>query len=94
MGVLKRNPDAKWKLKPEFIENIKRTQQEILSSYSTMLKTGGLMTYATCSILPSEDEEQVDYFLKNNLQFSLIEQQRISATKGFDGFFMALLKKN
>ena len=93
MGVLRRNPDAKWKLKPQFIEEIKATQQEIISSYSTMLKPGGLMVYATCSILPSEDEQQVETFLNSHKTFVLLEQHRISATQGFDGFFMALLQK-
>ncbi|HBY70031.1 MAG TPA: RNA methyltransferase, partial [Flavobacteriaceae bacterium] len=55
LGVLKRNPDAKWKLQPEFLEKIKKTQQELLVSYSRMVKTGGQLVYATCSILPSEN---------------------------------------
>ena len=57
LGVLKRNPDNKWKLKPEFIENIKKTQQEVLENYSKIVKPGGKLVYATCSILPSENEK-------------------------------------
>ncbi|MCB0432879.1 MAG: RsmB/NOP family class I SAM-dependent RNA methyltransferase, partial [Mangrovimonas sp.] len=63
LGILRRNPDAKWKLQPEFIENIKQTQQEILQQYSKMVKPGGQLVYATCSILPSENQAQVDKFL-------------------------------
>src|SRR5690606_7107675 len=59
LGVLRRNPDAKWKLQPEFLNTIRETQQEILSNYSKMLKVGGKMVYATCSILPSENQDQV-----------------------------------
>lgn len=94
LGVLKRNPDAKWKLRPEFIEEIKMVQAEILSEYSKMLKVGGKMVYATCSILRSENEDQVDNFLKLNKEFKLIRQKRVYASKeGFDGFYMALIEK-
>ncbi|MCU0327146.1 MAG: RsmB/NOP family class I SAM-dependent RNA methyltransferase [Spirosomaceae bacterium] len=95
LGVLRRNPDAKWKLKPEFIENIKKTQYEILSNYSQILKKGGKMVYATCSILPSESEEQVQRFLKESPnQWKFIDEKRVSPAKdGFDGFYMALLEK-
>ena len=94
LGVLKRNPDAKWKLRPEFIEEIKLVQAEILFEYSKMLKVGGKMVYATCSILKSENEDQVESFLKLNKEFKLIEQKRVYASKeGFDGFYMALIEK-
>jgi len=94
LGVIRRNPDAKWKLSPEFITEVKKTQQHIISSYSNMLKPGGKMVYATCSILPSEDEEQVQTFLKANSNFKIISEKRISvAESGFDGFYMALLER-
>jgi len=94
LGVLKRNPDSKWKLKPEFIDNIKKTQAEILDSYAQIVKEGGKLVYATCSILPSENEEQVERFLKNHPEFEFISENKISAaTSGFDGFYMALLQK-
>jgi len=94
LGVIKRNPDAKWKLKPEFINNIIQTQQHILAEYSQMVKPGGYLVYATCSILPSENNQQVELFLKNNTSFELLKQEIVSPfSSGFDGFFMALLKK-
>src|SRR5690606_25176774 len=52
-GVLKRNPDAKWKLSEGFIDEVRHTQQTILSDYSSIVKPGGLLVYSTCSILPS-----------------------------------------
>ncbi|GAB4480446.1 MAG: class I SAM-dependent methyltransferase [Thermoflexibacter sp.] len=95
LGVLKRNPDAKWKMQLNFVENIKKTQREILQNYSSMLKKGGKMVYATCSILPSESEEQVRWFLSEQKgDFELLEEKRISpAQSGFDGFYMASLRK-
>ena len=95
LGVLKRNPDAKWKLQPEFLEKIKKTQQELLTSYSKMVKTGGQLVYATCSILPSENSEQVSSFLSSEAgtNFSLLQEEKIYASKsGFDGFYIALLQ--
>jgi len=95
LGVLRRNPDAKWKLQPEFIENIKETQLEILNSYSKMVKPGGKLVYATCSILPSENQNQVKNFLDSNKEFKFIKDKKIlSHESGFDGFYMALLERN
>ena len=97
LGVLRRNPDAKWKLEPEFLERIKKTQSEILNSYSKMVKSGGQLVYATCSILPSENEEQVKKFLASDhgKEFSFVKEEKIlSHQSGFDGFYMALLKRN
>jgi len=97
LGVIRRNPDSKWKLQPEFLERIKGVQQEILRDYSKMVKSGGKMVYATCSILPEENTEQVEHFLNSpsGENFSLINEQNIYASEsGFDGFYMALLEKS
>lgn len=94
LGVLKRNPDAKWKLSVEFIDRVKELQQHILADYSTMLKSGGLMVYSTCSLFPSENENQVAAFLeKQQGKFELVEQKSVFPSEGFDGFYMALIKK-
>lgn len=96
LGVLRRNPDAKWKLQPDFIETIKNTQRDILQQYSRMVKVGGQLVYATCSILPSENQEQVKAFLASEAgkNFSLIKEKKIlSHQSGFDGFYMALLER-
>lgn len=96
LGVLKRNPDAKWKLQPEFIDNIRKVQSEVLENYSKIVKPGGKLVYATCSILPSENQEQVQRFLTTEIgkQFQFIEDRKILASEsGFDGFYMALLER-
>jgi 16S rRNA (cytosine967-C5)-methyltransferase len=96
LGVLKRNPDAKWKLQPEFIDNIKNVQAEVLESYSRIVKPGGKLVYATCSILPSENQEQVNRFLttESGKNFTFVEDKKILASEsGFDGFYMALLQR-
>ena len=94
LGVLKRNPDSKWKIDQDFIDRIKGEQQQILQDYSKILKKGGQMIYATCSILPSENNEQVKTFLSNNPDFSLIKDEKIMPSEGYDGFYMALIKRN
>lgn len=97
LGVLKRNPDSKWKLQPEFIDNIKKVQAEVLESYSRIVKPGGQLVYATCSILPSENDEQIKRFLttENGKEFTFVKDVKILASEsGFDGFYMALLQKN
>lgn len=96
LGVIRRNPDSKWKLEPSFIDRIMGVQQDILQNYSKMLKKGGQMVYATCSILPQENTEQVSKFLESEagIEFELVKEQNIYASEhGFDGFYMALLKK-
>lgn len=94
LGVLRRNPDAKWKIQPEFLEKVKNTQQDILQRYSRMVKSGGKLVYATCSILPSENQEQVEKFLASNEDFTLVEDKKLLASEsGFDGFYMALLER-
>ncbi|MEM6687193.1 MAG: methyltransferase domain-containing protein [Bacteroidota bacterium] len=94
LGVLRRNPDAKWKIQPDFLTKIKDTQQDILQRYSRMVKSGGKLVYATCSILPSENQQQVATFLASNKDFTLVEDKKVLAsTSGFDGFYMALLKR-
>ncbi|MEY3241104.1 MAG: hypothetical protein RIR11_2542 [Bacteroidota bacterium] len=96
LGVLRRNPDSKWKLTLEQIETLRNTQQEILQSYSPIVKSGGSMVYATCSILPSENRNQVDTFLASEAgkDWKLVEDRSIlPQDEGFDGFYLSLLVK-
>ena len=94
LGVLRRNPDAKWKITADFVEKIQATQAKILRDYVKMLKPNGILVYATCSIFPQENEEQVKKFLGDNPDFQLIEEKHLTPHKnGFDGFYMAKLKR-
>lgn len=93
LGVLKRNPDSKWKIDQDFIDRIKGEQQQILQDYSKILKKGGKMIYTTCSILPSENNEQVEKFLENNPDFKLVKDEKIMPSEGYDGFYMALIER-
>ncbi len=96
LGVIRRNPDSKWKLEPEFLERIKGVQQDILQRYSKMVTSGGKLVYATCSILPEENSEQVQTFLSSEegKGFEFVKECRIFASEqGYDGFYMAQLRK-
>jgi 16S rRNA (cytosine967-C5)-methyltransferase len=65
LGVLRRNPDAKWKIDSDFLDRVVATQQEILQSYSKLVKVGGKIIYATCSILPQENDQQIEKFMSS-----------------------------
>lgn len=94
LGVLKRNPDAKWKLSQAQIDNINNTQKEILANYCKIVKQGGLMVYATCSILPSENQNQVKLFMNSHSsEFEWLDEKIILPSSGFDGFYMSLIRR-
>jgi 16S rRNA (cytosine967-C5)-methyltransferase len=94
LGTLKRQPDLKWRLKPAALTRVQSIQKELLSNYTTMLKSGGQLVYATCSILPSENRAAVDDLLAKG-NFTLLEERPISpAATGYDGFYAALLQKH
>ncbi len=95
IGVLRRNPDAKWKLSNEQIDRIRETQAEILENYSPMTKVGGIMVYATCSLLPSENEHQVQAFLaRHGEEWTLLKEIHLRPDKqGFDGFYAAAMQR-
>lgn len=95
MGVLRRNPDKKWKLSEEELTHLQTLQAEILNSYSEMVKVGGTLVYATCSCLPSENEIQVQKFLSNSPEkWELIKEKKfIPGENGYDGFYAAALLK-
>ena len=96
LGVLRRNPDSKWKLQPEFLDNIRGVQQDVLQQYSKMVKPGGKLVYATCSVLPSENQQQIEFFLASDAgkDFIFVKDEKILSHKGgFDGFYMALIER-
>jgi 16S rRNA (cytosine967-C5)-methyltransferase len=96
LGVLRRNPDAKWKLTPDSIERVVAEQDSILTSYSRMVRPGGKLVYATCSILPQENGERVRQFLDSEAgrHWTLEhEQSFLPQRDGYDGFFVSRLAR-
>jgi 16S rRNA (cytosine967-C5)-methyltransferase len=95
LGTIRRNPDVKWKISPSDIQRLKKIQKELLEKYCNLLKQGGRFVYSTCSILPSEGEEQVKAFLeKQNNKYVLIKEKRYWPDEDdTDGFYMALIER-
>ncbi len=71
-GTWRRNPDARWRLQPEDLAELVQLQRRILESAARLVKPGGRLVYATCSLLPAENEEQIAWFLAANPQFKLL----------------------
>ena len=71
-GVIRRHPDIKWLRKASDIETLATLQQQILKNCWSLLKPGGTLLYATCSVLPEENSEQIKRFLANNSDAELI----------------------
>jgi 16S rRNA (cytosine967-C5)-methyltransferase len=69
-GVLRRRPDARWRLRPERIDDLVTLQRELLDAGAAIVEPGGLLIYATCSLEPEENEDQVDRFLRNHPEFA------------------------
>jgi 16S rRNA (cytosine967-C5)-methyltransferase len=90
LGVLRRNPDAKWKLGTEELARLRTLQAQLLRDYSALTKPGGKLVYATCSVLPSENELQVRAFLDAHPAWRLEEELRLDPQPGGgDGFYAA-----
>ncbi|MBX7067241.1 MAG: RsmB/NOP family class I SAM-dependent RNA methyltransferase [Parachlamydiales bacterium] len=92
-GTLRRNPDAKWKIDGEMVDRLILQQRQIVKDCLKYLKPGGRFVYATCSILPEENEMQARYFIENH---QLVLEKQLSflpEENGKDGFFAAVLKK-
>ena len=77
LGTLRRNPDLKWRQQPSDIEELNQKQMSILNSAAKLVKAGGRLVYATCSILQQENEDIVQAFLAQHDDFSLLPVQEI-----------------
>lgn len=102
-GVIRRHPDIKWLRKSDDIDALAKIQQEILQNIWQMLKPGGTLLYATCSVLPDENKAQIETFLANTPEANLVPitdnsndigWQILPDEQGMDGFYYAKLTKN
>lgn len=82
LGTLRRNPDLKWRQTPEGVAELARKQHDILKGASRLVKKGGRLAYATCSILPEENEAIVAAFLAENADFRQVPAQEILEKQG------------
>ena len=100
-GVIRRHPDIKWLRKAADINVLTTLQQQILKNCWSLLKPNGTLLYATCSILPEENSQQVQAFIDETPNAELISindsqaigWQILSGQNDMDGFYYALIKK-
>ncbi len=78
-GAWRRQPDARWRLSPEKLEGYRQTQAQILAQAATVVAGGGRLVYATCSLLPSENEARVAAFLDARPDFAVLPMDQIWA---------------
>lgn len=91
-GVVRRNPDTKWKVNETQVQQLIEVQKDILHRYSNMVKSGGKLIYSTCSVLSLENSKQIAYFCDEHPDFRLEKELFLSpGFSGFDGFYMARL---
>ncbi|MEI8035765.1 MAG: RsmB/NOP family class I SAM-dependent RNA methyltransferase, partial [Betaproteobacteria bacterium] len=88
LGTLRRNPDLKWRQSPESVAELVAKQTSILKAAGPLIKPGGRLVYATCSLLHEENESVVESFLQSNPKFKLVDcdsllaQQKINLHTG------------
>ncbi len=104
-GVIRRNPDIKWLRRDEDIDNLARCQARLLDALWPLLKSGGILVYATCSVLPQENARQVEAFLARTRDAESLPltgdwglaqnngRQILPGMDEMDGFYYACLRK-
>lgn len=106
-GTWRRNPDSKWRLRPNALDMRRKEQEEALALAAPLVKPGGRLMYVTCSVLPEENEDQVDRFCKARPDFQpaplnaehIPHHERGAAIQmtplktGCDGFFVAAVRR-
>jgi 16S rRNA (cytosine967-C5)-methyltransferase len=106
LGTLHRHADARWRQSPERVQELVTLQQALLDQAITWVKPGGRLVYATCTLHPAENEQQIQNFLQRHPQWRLVSA-KLAGTEPFvqpegwlkilphrhdmDGFFMAVL---
>lgn len=105
LGIIRKKPDIKWQMNKEKIDSLVKIQRKILSNAKNYVRKGGTLVYSTCTLTREENQENVYWFLKENIEFILekIEGkyanedtgmvQLLPLSNGPDGFFIAKMKR-
>lgn len=93
-GVIRRRLDLRWRLRPEEIQRLSRTQLDLLGQAAPLLRPGGTLVYSTCSLEPEENRGVVDAFLAANPAFRLSKERELFPPEAkADGAYTAVLCK-
>ena len=84
---------GKWALTPERLTALCGIQAGILARTAPMVAPKGVLAYATCSLLPEENEDRIAAFVGENPGWICVSQQRFSPLQRGDGFYLALLQR-
>lgn len=95
IGAWRRNPESRWKMTPALLEDLLGRQERILQSSAHLVKEGGRIIYATCSLLKRENENQIEKFLRENDNYSIVPitdvwAERFDTPCPFEGDFMTM----
>ena len=93
-GVWRRDPSGKWTLTAARLRDLQNLQSEILAQASALVAAGGLLLYATCSVLKRENSDQIDSFTAENPSWSCRDSKQFLPSNQGDGFYYAVLKKD
>jgi 16S rRNA (cytosine967-C5)-methyltransferase len=104
--VIRRHPEIKWLRSSDQVDAVVQIQAELLETLWPLLATGGMLVYATCSILRRENDQQISRFLKEHADAAVVAptvdwgtgltcgRQIMPGEAQMDGFYYALLRKN
>jgi 16S rRNA (cytosine967-C5)-methyltransferase len=92
-GTWRRDPEGKWSLKLKDYENLLSLQENILTIASKLVKSNGILLYATCSVLEDENQAQIKKFLLNSNEWLFQDEKLFIPNELGDGFYFSILKK-
>lgn len=92
-GSWRRDPEGKWRLTPEALAGIEETQRAILDRVTPMVRQGGVLAYATCSLLRRENTDQTRAFLLRHPGWTLRSELHLTPMRDGDGFYLAILQR-
>jgi 16S rRNA (cytosine967-C5)-methyltransferase len=92
-GTWRRTPDAKWRLTQARLTALMQSQDEVLTGAAPLVAQGGVLAYATCSVLTCENDGAIARFLANNAEWAVQQRYQLLPTNDGDGFFLTILKR-